>query len=167
MKRVGHLLPQVGYLSASPLSEKRAAACSVALTTEMFRKVRAMYEALQLQKILKTPAPTNAQIFNLDEVGYDGNGKYGRVLVNKDGKRKFYLVTGEHGPFWVTQVLWSCANGQLFSVPTVIHQAHMLSSYHTKGLPENWVVHASQSGVFLQIILALTPTGVLSLLSGF
>lgn len=150
-RKVAHLLVHKGstsgFLKASAVSEKRAAATATSLTLEMFRKLREAYANIHLRKILKQPLPTADQIFNMDEVGYDGNGKHGRVFVTKDGERKFQVVSGERGPFWVTQVLWSCANGTANIVPTVIHEGATLSSYFTKNLPDNWVVHATPSGV--------------------
>jgi hypothetical protein len=83
----------------------------------------------------------------MDEVGYDGNDKHMRVFVTKNGKRKFQVVSGELGPLWVTQVLWSCANGTTNIVLTVIQQGSTLTSFKTKNLSDNWVVHTTQSGV--------------------
>jgi hypothetical protein len=146
-KKVAHLLGNAGFKKASALSEKRAGATATSLTHVMFTKMQGAYAKLHLRQTLKQPAPNADQIFNMDEVGYDGNGKHARVFVTKDGKRKFQVVSGERGPFWVTQVLWSCANGTTNIVPTVIHQGSTLSSYFTKNLPDDWVIHATPSGV--------------------
>ena len=64
------------------------------------------------------------RIFNLDETGFDLNGKFAATFhCNKDSNsRSFQIMKGEqHAPFWVTLLVAISATGQLLN-PMLIFQ---------------------------------------------
>jgi len=93
--------------------------------------------------------PRADQVWNVDEIGFDPNGKWERIInthkwcvTDKAWKTK----TGEHAPFWVSMLYFIRADGQAFVPPTVVHKKSNLTGDLFLNLPDNWITHNNESG---------------------
>ena len=82
--------------------------------------------------------PRANQVRNCDEIGFDPNGKWQKVVRNY----KFFqeeimwkVQTGERAPFWCTLIVLTRAGGQWFIHPTVVHQDKEYSKYIHHSIP--------------------------------
>jgi len=129
------------------LSQNRAAANVPYLNAAMHKKIRAYYDEV----LGKGVEPDADQVWNGDEVGFDPNGKWGKVLCFKGerGERRggvSRIQTGERAPFWVTMFFVTRADGQCFVPPMIIHQGAHTNIGHVLDLPSDWPVGSTPSG---------------------
>ena len=98
-----------------------------------------------LAKILPRPD----QIWNADEVGFDPNGSWLKIVCTFLWcmKQKIWITqTGERAPFWVSFLFFTRADGQCFIPPTIVHKSCNLTGAHGLNIPGNWITHATPSG---------------------
>lgn len=94
--------------------------------------------------------PRADQIWNADEIGFDPDGKWDRVVCTFKwcmSDKLWMTKTGEKAPFWVSMLYFVRADGMCHLPPTICHKSKNLNKSHTLYLP-NWTVHATESGYF-------------------
>ena len=70
--------------------------------------------------------PRATQVWNCDEIGFDSNSKWRKVVCTYkyfQGEIMWKVQTGERSPFWCTLIVFNRADGQCFMPPVIIHQA--------------------------------------------
>jgi hypothetical protein len=113
------------------------------------------YAELSVQELTKVPPdlediqPRSDQVWNCDEIGFDPNGKWHRIVCTykwSPSEKIWKTQTGERAPFWVTILFFTRADGQCFIPPTVVHQGTEGTADFLLNLPGNWIVHITPSG---------------------
>ena len=93
--------------------------------------------------------PTATQVWNCDEIGFDPNSKWQKVVCTYkffQGKRMWKLKNGECAPFWCTLLVFTRADGQCFMPPIVVHQSKEYSQGIHHNTPLDWTFHHTPSG---------------------
>ena len=75
---------------------------------------------------LRQIQPRATQVRNCDEIGFDPNGKWHKVVCTYklfQGERMRKIQTGELTPLWCTLIVLTRAYGKCFMPPIVVHQA--------------------------------------------
>jgi hypothetical protein len=117
----------------------------------MYCKIKKMYENAGYPiNEDGSGGPDASQIWNGDEIGFDPNGKWGRVFTMEPRNRMFVLRDGERAPFWATMFFWTRADGQCHIPPTVVHQGELMRGDMVLDLPRSWHVLNSPSGYMTQ-----------------
>ena len=71
--------------------------------------------------------PRATQVWNCDEIWFDPNGKWRKVVRTYKlfkGEIMWRVKTVERAPFWCTLLLLTRAGGQCLMPPIVVHQAN-------------------------------------------
>jgi len=86
----------------SPLSLPRVKGTSPVVLNKMFEKFIAHQEDLITKGIFPPGGPAACQVINVDEVGFDPEGRVLSTFSTSkgSGERRFHARTGEHAPFW-------------------------------------------------------------------
>ena len=93
--------------------------------------------------------PRSTQVWNCDEIRFDPNGKWHKVVCNYklfQGERMWKVQTGERAPFWCTLLVLTRSDGKCFIPPIIFHQAKDYSQDIHHNIPLNWTVHHTYSG---------------------
>ena len=99
-------------------------------------------------KDLKEIQPHPSQVWNCDEIGFDLNGSWIRVVCTYKlftGKHIWKYQTGERAPFWCTALIFTRSDGQCFVPPMIVHQAENYTHDLHWNLPSDWLVHNTPS----------------------
>lgn len=110
---------------------------------------KSMQELTVVPKDLEEIQPRADQVWNCDKIGIDPNGNWSCIVCTYKWctlEKIWKTVEGEHAPFWVTILFYTCADGQFFVPPTIVHQGVEWTSDMGFGIPDNWVVHSTPSG---------------------
>lgn len=107
----------------SRISHKRAATASPLTSSIMIQKFKDHDKMLIQRGLVSAQGPQADDIFNLDEIGFDPNGRVLSTfsLRQKRSERRFSLQNGEHAPFWVSVIIAACTNGDILP-PVIIHK---------------------------------------------
>ena len=100
-------------------------------------------------KDLKEIQPRLSQVWNCDEIGFDPNVSWLRVVCTYKfftGKRMWKSQTGERAPFWCTALIFARADGQCFMPPMIVRQADNYTQYLHWNLLSDWLVYNLPSG---------------------
>ena len=106
-------------------------------------------ELLVVPKDLDVIQPRADQVWNVDEIGIDPNGKWTRIVCTYKWcniAKVWKTQEGEHAPFWVTLCFFTRADGQVFIPPTIVHKSVEWTKDLSLNIPDNWVVHSTPSG---------------------
>ena len=98
---------------------------------------------------LKEIQPHPYQVWNFDEIGFDPNGSWLRVVCTYKlftGRYIWKYQTGERSPFWCTDLIFTIAYVQFFVPPVIIQQAENYTQDHLQNLLSDWIVHNTTSG---------------------
>ena len=115
---------KAGFTKDSSLSPERARASNPAIMSCFTKEVMKKDAELIAEGVFPPGGVPAERIFNLDETGFDPNGKFAATFhCNKDSNsRSFQIMKGEqHAPFWVTLLVAISATGQLLN-PMLIFQ---------------------------------------------
>ena len=115
---------KAGFTKDSSLSPERAKASNPAIMSCFTKEVMKKDAELIAEGVFPPGGLPAERIFNLDETGFDPNGKFAATFhCNKDSNsRSFQIMKGEqHAPFWVTLLVAISATGQLLN-PMLIFQ---------------------------------------------
>ena len=77
-------------------------------------------------KDLKEIQPRPSQVWNCDDISFDPNRPWLRVVCTYKlfaGKRIWKSQTGERAPFWCTALIFTRAGDQCFMPPMIVHRA--------------------------------------------
>ena len=69
--------------------------------------------------------PRATQLWNFDEIGFDPNGKWRKVVCTYkyfQGEIMWKVQTGERAPLLCTLLVFTRADGQCFMTPVIVHQ---------------------------------------------
>ena len=86
---------------------------------------------------------------NCDEIGFDPNSKWHKVVCNYKlfkGKIMWKVQTGERAPFCCTLLVFTRAYGQCFMPPVVVHQAKDYSQDLHHNITFDWTIHHTPYG---------------------
>ena len=100
-------------------------------------------------KDLKEIQPCPSQVWNCDEIGFDPNGSWLKVICTYKfftGQHIWKSQTGERAPFWCTDLILTIAYGQCFITPMIVHQGENYTQDLHWNLPSDWLVHCTPSG---------------------
>lgn len=90
-----------------------------------------------------------SQVWNCDEIGFDPNGKWYKIIntykwCNTDQVWK--ARAGERAEYWCTLLIFTRADGQCFFPPVVVHKQAVQTGDLHLNLPEDWLVCNTPSG---------------------
>ena len=94
--------------------------------------------------------PRADQVWNCDEIGFDPNGKWDKIVCTHKwctSEKLWKTRTGERAPFWVSILTFVRADGQCHVPPAICHQGAKLTGAQASYL-DGWTVHATESGYF-------------------
>ena len=100
-------------------------------------------------KDLKEIQPRPYQVWDCDEIDFDPNGSWLRVVSTYKffmGKHIWKSQTGERAPFRCTDMIFNRADGECFMPPMIVHQAKNYTQDLHWNLPSDWLVHNTLSG---------------------
>ena len=103
----------------------------------------------KLPRDLKEIQPCPSQFCNFDEIGFDTNGSWLRVVCTYKflaGERIWKSQTGERSHFLCTSLFFSRAYDQCFMPPMIVHQAENYTQDLHWNLPSDWLVHNTLLG---------------------
>jgi hypothetical protein len=143
MKRGKGYDENFGIGKRGKLDVKRAQKHSAPVFDKFFDLVKALYAKLFKDGVLKTAAPEDWQIFNVDELHSDPEKKYDKVVGHQKRKRKSKIASGDRFPFHVTVTLTTCADGSTTTPPQVIHKGKRMTQKVLDGVPDDWAVWVS------------------------
>ena len=158
----GNTLLKKGPVKAVAVSLARATTNSTGLTAQLYQNILAAYaDARKNGDLTQGCMPEPHQLLNADEVGFDPEGKFSKILAFRAHRKSQVLRCSEHALFWTSAVIFSCADGTLNIPPFVVHQGaeDSVSLMSTaigddvdadgnlaKQLPTTWGVAQSPSG---------------------
>ena len=93
--------------------------------------------------------PIATQLWNCDEVLYDPNGRWHKVICTYNffqGERMWKVKTGERSLFWCTLLVFTQAGGKCFMPSIIVHQAKEYSQDLQFNVTLDWTVHNTPSG---------------------
>ena len=93
--------------------------------------------------------PRATQVWNCDEIGFDPNGKWNKVVCTLrffQGEIMWRVKNGERAPFWCTLLILTGDDGKLFMSPIVVHQAKDYSQDLHHNILLDYKVHHTPSG---------------------
>jgi len=127
------------------MKEKEVVPFDVDSSPEISSEIKLMVVPEDLASI----RPRSSQVWNCDEIGFDPNGNWNRMICTYNWypiDQIWRTQTGEHAPFWCTLLVFTRADGQCFMPLVLVHQSACLSKDLLFGVPSDWVVHAMPSG---------------------
>ena len=98
---------------------------------------------------LKEIQPRPSQFWNCDEIRFDPNGSWIKVICTYKfftGQRIWKYQTGERAPFCCTALIVTRSDGQCSMPPMIVHQAANYTQDLHWNLPSDWLVHNMPSG---------------------
>ena len=145
--------PESNLYSKNDLSifEKTPTLKKVSSISTMARKFLLSDQNLIEEMLLPQDGPSSKQIMNLDEIGFDPDGKHGRIFSMREKgekSRKFIIKSGERSIFWASITLIISANGDLL-MPIVTHQGGSeteMPAHFVMNLDEDFYVNCTPSG---------------------
>ena len=93
--------------------------------------------------------PRDTQVWNCDEVGFDINRRWSKVICTYNlfqGERMWKVQTEERSPLWCTLIVSTRSDGKCFMSPIIVHQDKDYSQYMYYNVPLDWIVHHTPSG---------------------
>ena len=93
--------------------------------------------------------PTSTQVCNCDEIGFDPNQIWNKVMCTYkffQGERMCKVQTGEQAPFWCTLHVFTRYDGRCFMIPIIVHQAKEYYKDLHFNIPMYWTVHNTPYG---------------------
>ena len=93
--------------------------------------------------------PRGTQVWNCDEVGFDPNGRWNKVICTSkffQGERMWKMQNEERAPLWCTLLVFTRGDGQCFVPPIILHQSKEYSQDIHFNLPLYCTVHHTPSG---------------------
>ena len=99
-------------------------------------------------KYIKDIQPRPTQVCNCDEIGFNPNGSWLRVVCTYKlftGKLIWKPQTGQIPPFWCTSIIFTRDDGQCFMPPIIFHQAENYTQGLQWNLYSDWIVHNTPS----------------------
>ena len=75
---------------------------------------------------LNDKQPRSNQVWNCDEVGFDPNGRWSKVICTYtlfQGEQMWKVKNGERAQIWCTLIFFTRAGGKCFMPPIFVHQA--------------------------------------------
>ena len=154
-KSVRPQLPPPNHQDTDANPETAAAVITPHKNKRKRQDVTKDYAELSVQELMKVPPdldsiqPRSDQVWNCDEIGFDPNGKWHRIVCTykwSPSQKIWKTQTGERAPFWVTILFFTRADGQCFVPPTIVHQGTEATADFLLNLPGNWIVHVTPSG---------------------
>ena len=100
-------------------------------------------------KDLKEIHPRPSQVCNCDDIGFDPNWSWIKVVCTYNlftGQHIWKSQTGERDPFWCTALIFTRDDGQCFMPPMIPHQAANYTQDLHWNLPSDWLVRSTPSG---------------------
>ena len=88
--------------------------------------------------------PRATQVWNCDEVGFDPNGRWSKVICTYkffQGEQKWKVKTGERSSFWCTLLVFTQADGECFTPPIIVHRYKEYSQDLHYNIPLDWIIH--------------------------
>ena len=88
--------------------------------------------------------PRATQVWNYDEIGFDPNGKWQKVVCTYKfflGEIMWKVQTGERASLWCTLLVFTRANWKCFMPPIVVHQSKEYSQDLHHNISLDWKVH--------------------------
>ena len=88
-------------------------------------------------------------MWNCDEIGFDPNGKWHKVVCNYkffQGEIMWKVKTRDCATLLCTLLVFKIAEGKCFMPPVVVHQAKEYSKDIHKNIPFDWKVYHTPSG---------------------
>ena len=110
-------------------------------------------EPKTVPKDLKEIQPCPSQVWNCDEIGFDPNGSWLKVVCTYKffaGQCIWKSQTGERSPFWCTALIFIRADVQCFMSPMIVRQAENYTQDLHWNLPSDWRVHSTTSGYMVR-----------------
>ena len=92
--------------------------------------------------------PRATQVWNCDEVGFDPNGIWSKVIYTYkffQGKQMWKVQNGEQAPFWC-MLHFTRYGGKCFMPPIIVRQSKDYSQDIHYNVPVDWIVHHAPSG---------------------
>ena len=84
-----------------------------------------LYNLMTTPDNLQAIQPCDNQFWNCDEVGFDPNGKWYKVVCTYkwcNCSKIWKLQTNKRAPFWVTMLVFTRPDGQVsFAPPIIVH----------------------------------------------
>ena len=93
--------------------------------------------------------PRATQVWNCDEIGFDPNGKWHKVVCTYkffQGEIMRKVEAGERAPFWCTLLVLKISDGKCFMSPIIFHQYKEYYQDTHHNIPLDWTVHNTPYG---------------------